>query len=271
MADSEPIFITIDGKIYNVAPFLEDHPGGQDILLEQQGQDASESFYDVGHSEEAKKLMREFYVRDIVPTVVFKPMTLEAEEIHAQSGSESEIKKGSDIDLTTGVTTTKRKNSGDDPTKYYTRYTHLWYILTAGLAALIIVITALSTVQWSDFTNQHPKSGEMGFGKFIIKGARDDVKFAYPWRLETPTIAAQITAWLGYVVHQVGQWTIMYLAQRAKAAGELKPGWSDNMRKYNRWMFSLNAVMIVYKFLQSRTFYDGLAADVPGNKDGGVS
>ncbi|RUP45480.1 hypothetical protein BC936DRAFT_148116 [Jimgerdemannia flammicorona] len=264
MADPETVLITIDGKIYDVAGFLEDHPGGRDILLEHQDKVASEGFHDVGHSDEAKKLMRDFYVRDVVPTAAAtKPDTLDAEERQSQSvsGSSSEAKK--EANDTAELTVTKDPVTAATGWPYQTRYTHLWYILSSGLAALILVITALSTSRWSDFSNQHPASGEMGFGHFLIKGTREDVKFFYPWRLQTTTDAARATAWAGYVVHQVGQWTVLYLAQRAKAAGEMKPGWSDNMRKYNWWMFRLNAVMIVYKFLQSRIFYDGLAVDVP--------
>lgn len=34
-------FIVIDNKLYDVTDFVEDHPGGQDVLLTHVGKDAS--------------------------------------------------------------------------------------------------------------------------------------------------------------------------------------------------------------------------------------
>ena len=41
--------------VYNITPYLEDHPGGLDILIEVAGTDATEAFEDVGHSDEARE------------------------------------------------------------------------------------------------------------------------------------------------------------------------------------------------------------------------
>lgn len=34
-------FIIIDNKLYDITDFVEDHPGGQDVLLTHVGKDAS--------------------------------------------------------------------------------------------------------------------------------------------------------------------------------------------------------------------------------------
>lgn len=42
------------------------HPGGEEVLLEQAGKDASESFEDVGHSTDARDLMKRYKIGEVV-------------------------------------------------------------------------------------------------------------------------------------------------------------------------------------------------------------
>ncbi|KIJ97860.1 hypothetical protein K443DRAFT_681226 [Laccaria amethystina LaAM-08-1] len=50
-------YILIHGKVYNVTKFMDEHPGGDEVLLAEGGQDATEAFEDVGHSDEARELL----------------------------------------------------------------------------------------------------------------------------------------------------------------------------------------------------------------------
>lgn len=51
----------------NVFIFLfSQHPGGEEVLLEQAGKDASESFEDVGHSTDARDLMKRYKVGEVI-------------------------------------------------------------------------------------------------------------------------------------------------------------------------------------------------------------
>lgn len=43
------------------------HPGGEEVLLEQAGADASESFEDVGHSSDAREMLKQYYIGDVHP------------------------------------------------------------------------------------------------------------------------------------------------------------------------------------------------------------
>ncbi|KAK3934591.1 hypothetical protein QBC46DRAFT_368113 [Diplogelasinospora grovesii] len=56
------IWITIHGKVYDVSEYLDDHPGGKDVLLEMAGSDATAEFDFVGHSIDAKKTLESFEV-----------------------------------------------------------------------------------------------------------------------------------------------------------------------------------------------------------------
>ncbi|XP_026758280.2 cytochrome b5-like [Galleria mellonella] len=56
----------IDNVVYDVTRFLQEHPGGAEVLLDHAGGDASRGFHDVGHSEEARQLMAQYAVGEVV-------------------------------------------------------------------------------------------------------------------------------------------------------------------------------------------------------------
>ena len=64
----EDCWFTIHSKVYNVTKYLEDHPGGEEVLMDRAGQDATEDFEDVGHSTEARKKLEEFMVGELPPS-----------------------------------------------------------------------------------------------------------------------------------------------------------------------------------------------------------
>lgn len=49
-------------KVYNITPYMNDHPGGPEIMLEFAGKDADDMFEDIGHSSEARNKMKEYLV-----------------------------------------------------------------------------------------------------------------------------------------------------------------------------------------------------------------
>ncbi|XP_045817245.1 cytochrome b5 [Trifolium pratense] len=55
-------WIIVDGKVYDVTKYLDDHPGGDDVILEATGRDATEDFEDAGHSKSARELMEQYYI-----------------------------------------------------------------------------------------------------------------------------------------------------------------------------------------------------------------
>ncbi|KAJ0056261.1 hypothetical protein NL108_004552, partial [Boleophthalmus pectinirostris] len=46
------------------------HPGGEEVLLEQAGADATESFEDVGHSTDAREMLEQYYVGELHPVIL---------------------------------------------------------------------------------------------------------------------------------------------------------------------------------------------------------
>lgn len=62
-------WMVIEGKVYNVTEFLDEHPGGEDVLLAEAGKDATEAFDDVGHSDDARHLLVPMLVGNIEASV----------------------------------------------------------------------------------------------------------------------------------------------------------------------------------------------------------
>ncbi|KAK1381272.1 cytochrome b5, seed isoform [Heracleum sosnowskyi] len=60
-------WVIINAKAYDVTKFLDDHPGGDEVLLQVAGEDASEEFESAGHGSAARLMLDEYYVREIDP------------------------------------------------------------------------------------------------------------------------------------------------------------------------------------------------------------
>lgn len=46
---------------------LQQHPGGEEVLREQAGGDATENFEDVGHSTDARELSKTYIIGELHP------------------------------------------------------------------------------------------------------------------------------------------------------------------------------------------------------------
>lgn len=58
-------WVVVNGKVYDVSSYLEEHPGGDDVLLQATGKDATNEFEDAGHSNSARELMESFCVGEL--------------------------------------------------------------------------------------------------------------------------------------------------------------------------------------------------------------
>ncbi|XP_069757396.1 cytochrome b5 type B [Narcine bancroftii] len=62
---SKSMWLVIHDKVFDVTKFLEEHPGGEEVLFEQAGGDATESFEDVGHSSDARELLKQYFIGEL--------------------------------------------------------------------------------------------------------------------------------------------------------------------------------------------------------------
>ncbi|EFB15322.1 hypothetical protein PANDA_012887, partial [Ailuropoda melanoleuca] len=75
------IWLVIHGRVYDITRFLNEHPGGEEVLLEQASAGASESFEDVGHSSDAREMLKQYYIGDVHPN-----------DLKPESGSKDPLK-----------------------------------------------------------------------------------------------------------------------------------------------------------------------------------
>ncbi|XP_008798668.1 cytochrome B5-like protein isoform X1 [Phoenix dactylifera] len=57
-------WIIVKGKVYDVTPYVEEHPGG-DAILNNAGGDSTEGFYGPQHATRVFDMVDEFYVGDL--------------------------------------------------------------------------------------------------------------------------------------------------------------------------------------------------------------
>ncbi|KAF5303087.1 hypothetical protein FQR65_LT08418 [Abscondita terminalis] len=62
---SSDCWVVIYDRVYDVTKFLNEHPGGRDILLEYGGRDASWAFRSSGHSKSALYALKLYYVGEL--------------------------------------------------------------------------------------------------------------------------------------------------------------------------------------------------------------
>ena len=63
-------WIIRDGKVYNVSDFVNDHPGGDDLILQWAGKDVSEIMTDSlshDHSQSAYEILNAYLIGKIGP------------------------------------------------------------------------------------------------------------------------------------------------------------------------------------------------------------
>ncbi|KAM3079646.1 hypothetical protein ACMFMG_006059 [Clarireedia jacksonii] len=52
------LYMVISDLVYDATKFVDEHPGGEEVLLDVGGQDATDAFEDVGHSDEAREILK---------------------------------------------------------------------------------------------------------------------------------------------------------------------------------------------------------------------
>ncbi|KAI5807423.1 cytochrome b5 [Peziza echinospora] len=59
------LWVVVNDKVYDITKFVDEHPGGEEVLLDVAGVDSTEAFDDVGHSDEAREILATLLVGNI--------------------------------------------------------------------------------------------------------------------------------------------------------------------------------------------------------------
>ncbi|KAJ5856412.1 uncharacterized protein N7529_010356 [Penicillium soppii] len=79
------LYLIVHDKVYDCTSFVDEHPGGEEVLLDVGGQDSTEAFEDVGHSDEAREILDAM----LVGTVKRMPGDPEPKATHTATASTS--------------------------------------------------------------------------------------------------------------------------------------------------------------------------------------
>ncbi|KAI0304047.1 cytochrome b5 [Russula brevipes] len=74
----DSLWVLLHGKVYDVTKFIDEHPGGDEVILSEAGKDATEAFEDVGHSEEARGLLNGMQVGEFEKGANLKAKTYQS-------------------------------------------------------------------------------------------------------------------------------------------------------------------------------------------------
>ncbi|KAJ3703550.1 hypothetical protein LUZ61_007255 [Rhynchospora tenuis] len=89
-------WLLINGKVYDVTKFLEDHPGGEEVLLHSSASgDATDAFENVGHSTSAVSMMESYLIGSVEGYVAPYVATGEASSRPASSAQGNKGKPAS--------------------------------------------------------------------------------------------------------------------------------------------------------------------------------
>jgi cytochrome b involved in lipid metabolism len=64
-SSANDLWISLHGRVYDVTSYVPSHPG-HDLILDGAGKDATELFEEIGHSDKARTILKQFYIGDLV-------------------------------------------------------------------------------------------------------------------------------------------------------------------------------------------------------------
>jgi hypothetical protein len=80
----------------------------------------------------------------------------------------------------------------------------------------------------------------------------------YEWQLANPTFWSRATAWLSFVIHNLLIWGTIWWAQE-----RTDRKYTSTLKRGNWVALAINGVFILWHYLQTALFYDGIAQDLP--------
>ncbi|GES63729.1 cytochrome b5 [Aspergillus terreus] len=92
------LYMVVHDKVYDCSSFVDEHPGGEEVLLDVAGQDATEAFEDVGHSDEAREILDGLFVGNL-KRMPGDPAPPAAHSASSSSGSGSSSSGGFGVGL----------------------------------------------------------------------------------------------------------------------------------------------------------------------------
>ncbi|EDW06412.1 probable cytochrome b5 isoform X1 [Drosophila mojavensis] len=81
------LWVVIEDKVYDLTKFKQEHPGGEDSLISVAGRNGTREFLDVGHSQEAREIMKKFLIGNLAAADIKKKGAVGCREIGLAVGA----------------------------------------------------------------------------------------------------------------------------------------------------------------------------------------
>ncbi|CCJ31110.1 unnamed protein product [Pneumocystis jirovecii] len=96
-ASRNDLYMVIHKMVYDISRFISEHPGGEEVLLDLAGQDATDAFEDVGHSDEARDILKNFLVGKLEGVIEQPGFTVNSHTFESKNSFSSKIYLGAVI------------------------------------------------------------------------------------------------------------------------------------------------------------------------------
>ncbi|KAI0824767.1 cytochrome b5 [Trametes gibbosa] len=93
----DSLYLLLHEKVYDVTKFIDEHPGGDEVIIAEAGRDATEAFEDVGHSDEARALLTDLLVGDFEKTDELKTKGPSSSSASHSSAVNTAVEQGSNL------------------------------------------------------------------------------------------------------------------------------------------------------------------------------
>lgn len=89
-ADHANCWIGLHGLVFDLTSFLNEHPGGPDVIVSVSGRDCTREFEDVGHTDSARRLAQKYLIGRIQGSHEDSPLRIPTnKEVQERNDSKS--------------------------------------------------------------------------------------------------------------------------------------------------------------------------------------
>lgn len=73
---SSDLWVVYNGRVYDITSYIDEHPGGEEVVVDVAGTDATEAFDDIGHSDDAHDILKGLLIGKVDGAVLKQAKTI---------------------------------------------------------------------------------------------------------------------------------------------------------------------------------------------------
>lgn len=72
------LWVVYNGRVYDITSYVDEHPGGEEVVVDVAGTDATEAFDDIGHSDDAHEILKGLLIGKVEGAVLKEAKSITA-------------------------------------------------------------------------------------------------------------------------------------------------------------------------------------------------